>query len=239
MSQLDSINYDEKMTIKLLERERERLHNGGMTAGEGTLLLERRVPLRIENGPESHGLREAYFDEELGKLVASDEWSMKPLEDGAVLLSGQRAEGLIAGGKVATDKERLSKNNLSLMDAKSAKTNTKKIDKQVNDLLKLRDELNNTPIPAKNLALGAATANAQLEGHAVMTSLGVMQPRQTDYQENPLAGKNLDAADVRLTSSNDAVGRMYQQLDSLFKDRIHKSLGLGGMWDNVQNITQA
>jgi hypothetical protein len=237
---VNAVDYDENMTIKLLERERVRLTNGeGLESGE-SVLLEQRVALRAENGPESYGLKEMYFDEELGKVVVSDEWSVKSLQDGTTLITGQRASDLIGSGKVISDEDRLAQNNLSLMDPESAKKSAKKLQRQLTKVERMSGSLTKELESASGVGLAdynKAVAAPDAQSNAVMVGMGLMRSRQTDFGENPLRGKDLDSADVRLASANGAYGEIYQKLDDFLKDGIHKTVGLGGLWDNIQNIT--
>jgi hypothetical protein len=236
---VNAVDYDENMTIKLLERERIRLVNDeGLESDEG-VLLEQRVPLRIENGPESYGLKEMYFDGKLGKAVVSDEWSTEPVQDGTTLITGQRARDLIGNGKVISDEDRLAKNNLSLMNPESAKKSANKLQRQLADIENMSNWLAKEleSMSGVGLADYKAVAAPEAQSNAVMVGMGLMRSRQTNFGENPLRGKDLDSADVRLTSANGSYGAIYQKLDNFLKDRIHKTVGLGGLWDNIQNIT--
>jgi|GEM_PF-6996141 len=223
----DAIDYDRKMTIKLLEREQARLTNTGAAESDGALLLEQRVALRVENGPESHGLKEAYFDERLGKLAVSDEWSIEPLDGGTVRITGYRARDLADSGKVVSDADRFARANLSLLDVGAARASTKKIEKQIAAIAKMNEELSVYADKSRN------DADDSIAG------MGRMRPAQDGFGENPLNAKNLDAADLRLTDIFSENGRLYQKFDSFLKDRLHKSLGLGGIWDDVRNLTYA
>jgi hypothetical protein len=220
---LNAIDYDESMTIKLLERERARITNGGAFESGDQLLLEQRVPIRIENDPESQGLKEAYLDKKTGNLAISDEWSMKSIEEGTVQITGQRAIDLIGSDKVISDEDRLARNNLSLMNSKSAKASTKKIQNQIVSLENISYEIKE--LKNKNSLLSVDTS--------------LMRSQQNGFGENPLSAHDLDSADIRLTVASDEKGKMYQKLDAFLKDRLHKNLGLGDLWDDIQNITYA
>lgn len=237
---LNAIDYDEKMTIKMLERERARLQTGGATQNSDVLLLEQRVATRVENTPQSHGLKEMYFDKELGKLTVLDEWSMQQGEDGAIAITGARARDLAQSSKVISDGDRLARANLSLLSEESSRTSAEKVQRQIAGLKKMASELENVETTAAGETVATSGASSSEAGHdSVVTAVGMMRSRQASFAKNPLAGHDLDSADVRLESAQGATGKMFQKLDVFLKDSVHKSLGLGGMWDNVQNITSA
>lgn len=239
-SQLNAIDYDEELTIKMLERERARIRSGGTTDGEGTLLVEDRVKLRIENGPETWGLTEGTYDAATGTFVPGK--AKEDLGEGTYAVTGRNAQKMIESGEVLTDEERMARNSLSLMDTKSAKASTEKIEKRIQGLTDMQAELKEADAASKNAASGDANysilGGTQSE-NSVMTSLGMMKATQDEYGKNPLKGRDLDAADVRLQNTQDPMGKMFQKLDAFFKDKVHQSLGLGGMWDSAQNVTYA
>lgn len=240
MNQLNSIDYDEKLTLKMLERKRKRLY-GEETANNGKLLIEERTMMRVEASPQTKDFIEVTVDKETGRLVPGKFISKEDLGGGTFLTGEAYAGELIAAGKVMTDEERMAKISLSLMDAKSAKDSAGKIGRNLADLAKMqadfRAELAKVDMSAT--VASAALLETQSATNSASTALGLMVAAHSNYGEDVLHGSDPISADVRLTDANDTVGSIFQRLDMFFKDKINKRLGISKLWNNGRNITYA
>lgn len=238
MNQLNSIDYDERLTLKMLERKRERLY-GEEVANNGKLLIEERTIMRVEASPQTRDFIEVTVDKESGCLVPGKFIDREDLGGGTFLTGETYAGELIAAGKVITDEERMTKISLSLMDAKSAKDSAGKIGRNLADLAKMqadfKAELGQLDMSAA--VVSAVLPETQSAANSVGTALGLMVAAQSHYGEDVLHGRDPISADVRLTDANDPAGSIFQRLDIFFKDKINKRLGISELWNNGRNIT--
>jgi hypothetical protein len=114
------------------------------------------------------------------------------------------------GGQSGED---LVKNwSLSLLSHDSAEKTGEKIAEQISLLKEVEAEFNRMATVDPRVASELSAAGTQGNG-SLRTRLGIM----THNPENPL--------DVRLSDTDDPIGRFFQKLDRVFKDKIVKAFG--------------
>jgi len=219
--------YDAQGEPGKLEKARERIVNGEEWDLSEVLMMD--VGPAIMRGKDEEDTMMMRFVEDIGgKLVAVKDDSLPTVSDYLEML-----------------------NIINIMDVESAAKGEERIDKQIQNLaemkealVRFREEYGGNPKTSQNSApstpevIGtieleeerkAAETKPEQERKTVETELGTWV-YETDSSGNTVL------SDPRLQNPSSPLGQLFARLESLFKDKIEKSLGMRNPFDSEMLI---
>lgn len=211
----------------LLQRARERIQNGEEWDVAETFELElelKEIKVNTESG--SFNLKAENSEYQIPPDIDLDKAVVAKVQD------------VVGGDIVVTKNESLPTlseklkllNGINLMDSKSAANGSEKIDKQIENLTKMKqeflefyDEYANTPQVSSNISQNNSDINNLLhveQSHRTAdTVLGTMTFSSTK------SNGETDLSDPRLQDPSSKLGSFFSKMEKLFKDEIGRSLG--------------
>ena len=129
----------------------------------------------------------------------------------------------------------LKNTNLLVTDAKSAKKSIEHIDREIENLAKIRDKLSDFSQSLSVQKNGKDSENTLNDSDGLKNKL----PKYGAPDHYGQRGGSKFIADIRLQQIESPMDAMLNSVDSLFKDSIYKNLGLGLCWSMVAGETAA